>query len=71
VARVHGAPIATIEHARRPGDPPALIADARKIRDVLGWQPRCDDLDFIVSTALAWERKLAASSQRAVVHAYG
>jgi len=28
---------------------------------VLGWQPRCDDLDLIARTALAWERKLAAA----------
>jgi UDP-glucose 4-epimerase len=71
VARANGAPIATVEHARRPGDPPVLIADAGRIRDVLGWRPRCDDLDFIVSTALAWERTLAAGPQRRYAHAFG
>jgi UDP-glucose 4-epimerase len=25
---------------------------------VLGWQPRLDDLDTIVQSALEWERKL-------------
>ncbi len=48
--------------ARRPGDPPALIAKSALIRDVLGWTPRHDDLDFIVRTALEWERKRAASA---------
>jgi len=60
VARAHGAPVAAIEHPRRAGDPPSLVADAQRIRGVLGWQPRCDDLDLIARTALAWERKLAA-----------
>lgn len=47
---------------RRPGDPPILIARADRLRHMLGWQPRHDDLDFIVRTALAWERKLASRS---------
>ncbi|QNT70433.1 UDP-glucose 4-epimerase GalE [Defluviicoccus vanus] len=45
---------------RRPGDPPQLVADARKIRRQFGWQPKYDDLRFIVETALAWERWLQA-----------
>jgi len=61
VARAHGAPVAAIEHPRRAGDPPSLVADAQRIRSVLGWQPRCDDLDLIARTALAWERKLAVA----------
>lgn len=59
VNRVNGTPIRVIEEARRAGDPPALIARADKARQVLGWQPRHDDLDFIVRTSLDWERKLA------------
>jgi UDP-glucose 4-epimerase len=48
-----------VNHApRRPGDPAALIARADKIKTVLGWQPRFDDLDTIVRHALAWERNL-------------
>lgn len=44
---------------RRAGDPPALIADNRRILDALGWSPARDDLDTIVADALAWERRLA------------
>lgn len=44
--------------ARRPGDPPALVADAGAIRETFGWQPRYDDLAFVVRTALAWEQQL-------------
>ncbi len=59
VTRAHGAPIKVIEEPRRAGDPPELIAECARIRQVLGWQPRHDDLDVIARTALAWERKLA------------
>jgi len=46
------------EEARRPGDPPYLVARATRIRAELGWRPRYDDLAAIVSSSLAWERKL-------------
>jgi UDP-glucose 4-epimerase len=43
--------------ARRPGDPHILIAKADRIRKVLGWKPRYDDLRTIVADAWQWERK--------------
>ncbi len=43
---------------RRPGDPAELVASSKLIRDELGWKPEYDDLDLIVSHALAWEEKL-------------
>jgi UDP-glucose 4-epimerase len=58
VERANGTPLARREEPRRAGDPPVLIAAAGRIREVLGWQPRHDDLDFIVQTALRWERRL-------------
>lgn len=58
VQRVLGEEIKIIEKERRAGDPPELIADASKIREVLGWSPRYDDLDLIVKTGLEWERHL-------------
>lgn len=62
VARAAGKPLNIIESERRAGDPPCLIAGADQVRDVLGWTPQFDNLDTIVGTALAWERKLLASS---------
>ncbi len=59
VGRAHGAPVPHVEEPRRAGDPPSLIARSQRIREVLGWQPRHDDLDFIARTALAWERRLS------------
>ncbi len=58
VARVHGRPLNIIEAERRAGDPPALIAGAERVRDVLKWKPRYDDLETIVRSSLNWERKL-------------
>jgi len=58
VERAHGSPLPQREEPRRAGDPPTLVAVADRIRKVLGWQPKYDDLDFIVSSALKWEQKL-------------
>ena len=58
VVRANGKPLKILETARRAGDPPRLIAGAERIRKELGWEPRYDDLNTIVSTSLAWERKL-------------
>jgi UDP-glucose 4-epimerase len=58
VQKVHGSPLHIIEAERRAGDPPALIAGADKVREVLGWQPRYDDLEVIPKSSLDWERKL-------------
>jgi UDP-glucose 4-epimerase len=55
VRRVSGRPLATRDAPRRPGDPVELVADSTRIRKVLGWQPRHDDLEFIVRTAWDWE----------------
>ena len=60
VENAAGKPLIVSEEPRRAGDPPELIAVADKIRRVLGWQPRHDDLDQIVQTSLAWERRIAA-----------
>jgi len=56
VERVSGAPLKIVEMPRRAGDPPTLVARSERIRDVLGWVPRLDDLDGIVASSLQWER---------------
>lgn len=43
---------------RRVGDPALLISDNTKIKTVLNWTPKYDNLDLICQTALEWERKL-------------
>ena len=59
VERVNGASLPVKYGPRREGDPAAIVAGAKRVRDVLGWQPKYENLDFIVETALAWEKKLA------------
>jgi UDP-glucose 4-epimerase len=59
VERVSGQTLNVIFEPRRAGDPPALIARSERLKSTLGWQPRHDDLDFIVASALRWERRLA------------
>ncbi|HMK67125.1 MAG TPA: GDP-mannose 4,6-dehydratase, partial [Stellaceae bacterium] len=63
--RVTGRRIAHRETARRPGDPPVLVADARRAREVLGWAPRLSDLDTIIKTAWAWHGRDPNERQRA------
>jgi UDP-glucose 4-epimerase len=58
VEAVAGKPLTIREEARRAGDPAYLVARADRIRGELGWQPRYDDLQAIVSSSLNWERKL-------------
>ena len=58
VGRAIGRPVPCVECARRPGDPPTLVAEAQRIRQLLDWRPQYDDLDFIARTALEWERRL-------------
>jgi UDP-glucose 4-epimerase len=44
-------PIATVPAARRPGDPPTLVASSGRARRELGWEPRRPDLPAILETA--------------------
>jgi len=60
VEAVGGRALNVREEARRAGDPPYLVARAERIRAELGWSPRHDDLREIVSSSLAFERRLLA-----------
>ena len=57
VRKVTGKEFRVVESARRPGDPPVLVADSAKLKSRMNWNPRHDDLDFIVQTAWEWEKK--------------
>jgi UDP-glucose 4-epimerase len=54
--RVTGHPIPALDAPRRPGDPPALYADASGIKRRLGWQARYTDIGSIIETAWRWHR---------------
>jgi len=54
VEKVSGQKINIQNSPRRPGDADELIADASKIRQELGFNPKYSDLETIVKTAWAW-----------------
>ena len=57
---IAGVDFPIIEVERRTGDPASVIACADRLRQLLGWQPKFNDLDLILGTALAWEKRLIA-----------
>ena len=44
------------EGPRRSGDPPSLIANAQRIRGILGWRPQYQDISVICRSAYNWEK---------------
>lgn len=58
--KVTGVDFPVVEVERREGDPAELIAGADKIRQMLGWRPRFNNLQTILQHAWEWEKKLAA-----------
>jgi len=44
------------EADRRAGDPPLLVADSSKLKQKLTWNPKYDDLNYIIRTAWDWEK---------------
>ncbi|HEX4998273.1 MAG TPA: UDP-glucose 4-epimerase GalE [Terriglobia bacterium] len=55
--RITGRDFSVRETERRPGDPPVLVADPRRAKDILGWTARLG-LEEIVKTAWAWHQGL-------------
>ncbi|MCC6313381.1 MAG: UDP-glucose 4-epimerase GalE [Thermomicrobiales bacterium] len=56
VERVAGRPLPVRIAPRRAGDPPALIADATRAREILGWEPTRSSLDEMVGSSCDWFR---------------
>ena len=54
--KVTGHPIPAKEETRRAGDPSTLIASSSKAKEILGWNPKFDDLETIITTAWKWHR---------------
>lgn len=42
---------------RRAGDPPQLVGDSRKAREVLGWKPQFPELEKIIESAWKWHQE--------------
>jgi UDP-glucose-4-epimerase GalE len=61
VEKATGRPVRRKIGPRRPGDPPALIADPSKAQSLLGWTAK-HNLDDIVSTAWTWMQSTSSSA---------
>ncbi|MCE9681659.1 UDP-glucose 4-epimerase GalE [Halomonas alkalisoli] len=51
-----GKPFPVVSAPRRVGDPPILVADVSKLKQLTGWQPKNDDLIDICRSVLNWEQ---------------
>lgn len=52
--RITGEKIEAKIAPRRAGDPSRLVADAKKAREVLGWNPQFPEIERIIESAWAW-----------------
>jgi UDP-glucose 4-epimerase len=55
--RITGKDIEAKNAPRRAGDPSKLVADAKKAREVLGWNPQFPDIERIIESAWKWHEK--------------
>lgn len=58
VSRIAGRPVPARPAARRPGDPPEVIADPSRLKRLFNWIPKYENLDDIVASAYRWEQTL-------------
>lgn len=58
VKKVSGVDFKVEEAPRRPGDPPRVVTKADKIKKIIGFNPKYNDLELIVKTAFEWEKKI-------------
>jgi UDP-glucose 4-epimerase len=49
-------PIPAVVKERRAGDPAVLIASSEKAKNILGWQPKFDTLEKIITDAWNWHK---------------
>jgi UDP-glucose 4-epimerase len=58
--RVTGHPIPLRDDPPRAGDPPVLVADAKRAREELAWVPQYPDIETIIAHAWQWEQKFSS-----------
>lgn len=63
VKKVSKIDFSVVNQARRPGDANMLIADARRIKEDLKFEPKHSDLETIVKTAWTWHERLKMSAK--------
>ncbi len=63
VERVNGRPLTIVPAPRRPGDPPALVADPARLMGELDWRPEHAELTAMIESAIAWEKALKGARE--------
>lgn len=58
VKRVSGINFPVEFHARRAGDLESVVADNTRLKSLVGWNPKYNNLDCIIAQALDWEKHL-------------
>jgi|TARA_B110000116_G_C16680220_1_gene510350 UDP-glucose 4-epimerase len=58
VNKINGKEISIEDGDRRPGDSSMLVSNITKLNNLLKWKPKHNDLNFIIKTAIDWEKKL-------------
>jgi len=61
VEQCAGRKVRLVTCARRPGDPPTLVANPARAHEILKWKARYSALKTIVNTALQWHAHHASS----------
>jgi len=54
--KITGHPIPVVMGDRRAGDPPELVADNRRAKELLGWAPEYTEIDSIIESAWNWHQ---------------
>ena len=52
-----------IDSPRRLGDPVKVVANAEKIKTLLHWQPKFNDIELICKNSLEWQKKFIDDQQ--------
>lgn len=61
--KVTGHPIPEKVTERRTGDPAKLIADNKKATEILGWEPKYDDIELIIKSAYEYHKRSYCAKQ--------
>lgn len=61
--KITGIDFKVTEVERRAGDPPILVADSTKAKNILGWQPQYADLETIIDSAWKWHQKMTEQTK--------
>jgi UDP-glucose-4-epimerase GalE len=63
VGKLCGGQVPAKDAPRRAGDPPVLVADPTKARELLKWRPQYSDLDTIIQSAWKWHSSKSRKTQ--------